>query len=95
MRHIHDFFSSQRIAHEKNPVPLPVLIYRHNSLIRRKLGNTAMNLQENKAVNLAIAAPHINGILIKPGETFSFWKLVGPDDRQHGYKEPSAPTFNE
>lgn len=36
---------------------LPVVLYRHKSLIRRTLGNTRPELQENKAVNLALAAP--------------------------------------
>lgn len=45
--------------------------------MRRKLGNVNMELQENKAINLALSAPKISGIIIKPGETFSFWKLVG------------------
>jgi len=46
-----------------------------------------LGLQENKATNLAIAAPKVNGILIRPGETFSFWKLVGNISEKRGYKE--------
>jgi vancomycin resistance protein VanW len=46
-----------------------------------------MRLQENKAVNLSIAAPKVSGILIKPGQTFSFWKLVGSCARRKGYRE--------
>lgn len=66
---------------------LPVKIYNHKSLIRRKLGYVDMQLQENKATNLSLAAPHINGITIKKGETFSFWKLVGKCTKSKGYKE--------
>ena len=62
------------------------MIYKHASLIRRRLGNTDLELQENKAVNLALSAPKVNGILIRPGETFSFWHLIGPDTARHGYK---------
>lgn len=87
LRHLQDFFSREKLACDKSTERLPVLIYRHGSLIRRRLGNTEMHLQENKAVNLSLAAPCVNGILIKPGEIFSFWKLVGPDDKQHGYKK--------
>lgn len=65
--------------------PLPNLIYEHKSLIRRRLGNVNMELQENKAVNLSLAAPKINGILIKPGEVFSFWRLVGSCTKRKGY----------
>lgn len=86
-RKVRDKLKMVRIAKEKSSDPLPVLVYKHGSLIRRKLGNTDLLLQENKAVNLSLAAPKINGILIRPGETFSFWKLVGRDDARHGYKE--------
>lgn len=86
-RKVRDRLKNTKLAEEKSEERLPVLIYRHNSLIRRKLGNTDLQLQENKAINLSLAAPKVNGILIHPGETFSFWKLVGRDDAQHGYQE--------
>lgn len=46
-----------------------------------------MELQKNKAKNLSLASPKINGIIIKPGETFSFWKLVKRCRENDGYKE--------
>lgn len=46
-----------------------------------------MRLQENKAVNLSLAAPQLNGILIKPGQTFSFWHMVGNASAKRGYRE--------
>ncbi|WZL82767.1 VanW family protein [Vallitaleaceae bacterium 9-2] len=66
---------------------LPQKIYTHSSLIRRKLGDVDMRLQNNKAINLSLAAPKINGVLIQPGETFSFWRLVGNCSEKKGYKE--------
>lgn len=86
-RKIQDCFSDEKFAHTKQTEPLPVVIYRHNSLIRRTLGNVRMDLQENKAVNLSIAAPKVNGILVSPKETFSFWHLVGRTSAKKGYKE--------
>ena len=86
-RKLSDKLKMVRFAQTKSSIPLPVVVYRHNSLIRRKLGNTDLALQENKAVNLSLAAPRVNNILIRPGETFSFWKLVGRDDARHGYME--------
>lgn len=86
-RKLSDKLKMVRFAQTKSSAPLPVVVYRHNSLIRRKLGNTDLALQENKAVNLSLAAPRVNNILIRPGETFSFWKLVGRDDARHGYME--------
>ena len=86
-RNVKDVFEKNKLAKEKSDEALPVVIYRHNSLIRRVLGNTDISLQENKAANLAIATPKVNGILIRPGETFSFWKLVGRPSKRKGYKE--------
>lgn len=74
-------------AFTKQEEVLPYKIYTHKSLIRRKLGNVNMQLQENKAVNLSIAAPHVSHILIRPNETFSFWKLVGKPSKHKGYLE--------
>lgn len=86
-RRLSDYFSSQNFAQTFSEMPLATVIYRHRSLIRRRLGNVDLMLQDNKAVNLSLAAPKINGILIKPGETFSFWHLVGNCSAKRGYKE--------
>ena len=87
IRAVKDLFSRERFAKTRQEELLPVVIYKHNSLIRRKLGNTEPELQENKATNLSIATPKVNGILIRPGETFSFWRLVGSATSKKGYKE--------
>lgn len=87
IRRIKNAFQFKKLAHHKSDYVLPVVIYKHNSLIRRKLGNTNMLLQENKATNLKLAAPKVNKILIRPGETFSFWHLVGHTSAKKGYKE--------
>ncbi|MBG6185616.1 vancomycin resistance protein YoaR [Arthrobacter sp. CAN_A214] len=54
------------------------MVYRHNSLIRRKLGNVDLHLQENKAVSFGNTVPSVNDVVIHPGpgETFPR-KLVG------------------
>lgn len=86
IRHIKNLFTKEKFAKTKGE-PLPILIYKHNSLIRRKLGNVDLQLQDNKAVNLGLAAPKVTNIKIKPGETFSLWKLVGSCTKKKGYKE--------
>jgi vancomycin resistance protein VanW len=42
-------------------------------------------LQYNKAVNIDIAGKRINGIVIRPGEVFSFWRTVGRTTKAKGY----------
>lgn len=86
-RHLKDLIHKTDFARKREESSLPVLIYKHNSLIRRRLGNVNMQLQENKATNLALAVTHIDGLLIRPGETFSVWKLIGRTTKRKGYKE--------
>lgn len=71
-RKLRDFIQDENLAQTKQIEPLPVSVYKHTSLIHRKLGNTDLTLQENKATNLRIAAPKVSHILIKPNESFSF-----------------------
>lgn len=66
---------------------LPHLCKKHKSLLRRKLGQTDPQLQENKIVNLQLSVPLIDGIVIQPGETFSYWKLIGKTSAERGYLE--------
>lgn len=84
-RRLKDAFSDAKFACEKQTEPLPHLIYAHNSLIRRTLGQVDPRLQDNKAVSLGLAAPCVNGILLRPGETFSFWRLVGRCTQKRGF----------
>jgi len=53
----------------------------------RPLKDVEMYLQENKRTNLELAIAHIDNILIKPGEIFSIWKLVGRPTERKGYLE--------
>lgn len=46
-----------------------------------------MWLQHNKIINLKIAKQKLNKITIAPGETFSYWKLIGKPTKRKGYVE--------
>lgn len=66
---------------------LPVRAKKHASLLMRELSKDEMWLQRNKVVNLRLASRHTDGLLIRPGETFSFNKVVGNCTRRKGYVE--------
>lgn len=87
MRDIHDTFSGEKFARTINTLPLPVVVKSHTSSILRRLEGVDMELQRNKATNLRIACAKVNGIMINPGETFSFWRLIGEPGEKHGYRE--------
>lgn len=84
-RNLSDCFNHVRFATSRDEKLLPYLVSKHNSLIERKLGNVDMQLQKNKRVNLSLALPHVTNIIIRPNETFSFWKLVGSISKDKGY----------
>ncbi|MBR2155259.1 MAG: VanW family protein [Bacteroidaceae bacterium] len=86
-RHLSDLLHRVQFAQIPLEGSLEELIYQHKSLIRRRLGNVDMELQENKAVNLSLAVKHLDGIVIRPGETFSLWWLVGRTTARRGYRE--------
>lgn len=67
--------------------PLPYQYFSHQTILLRKLKDVDMWLQENKIINLKIASQKINGIIIRPGETFSYWKLIGKPSKKKGYLE--------
>ena len=84
-RHIADLPRVGRFASEQFSDDLPFTCKKHQSLLRRKLGNSDPQLQENKVENLKIACPTIDGILIRPGQTFSFWRQLGEATAEKGY----------
>lgn len=75
------------LAKDKSNEELANIVKSHTSIILRKLHNVDINLQINKKNNLEIASSKINKIIIHPGETFSFWYLVGKPSSKKGYKE--------
>jgi vancomycin resistance protein VanW len=79
--------TDQRWASEQQTTNLPVRVKVHKSLLLRQLGDSEMYLQHNKVTNLRLAASRVDGVLVRPGETFSFNKLVGNCTRRRGYVE--------
>jgi len=54
-----------------------------------------MTYQENKVFNLHLAARQIDGLLIQPGETFSFCLAVRHADRETPYREALSEVYGE
>jgi len=81
------YLGKQKFATEKTAKPLPYKVYAHESTLLRKLEGVDMTLQYNKVTNLALALKKADKILIKPGEVYSFWRLVGKPTTRKGYVE--------
>lgn len=75
-----------RFAKARDPkTPLPFLHAQHQTVLLRQLKDVDMQLQHNKIINLRLAAERLDGILLRPGETLSFWRLIGKPTRAKGY----------
>jgi vancomycin resistance protein VanW len=82
---------TQQIKNDK----LPFRVKKHQSKLLKKLGKTDMQLQYNKVDNLKIVVEKLNGLIIKPGETFSFCKTVGRPTQKKGYKMGVELSFGK
>ena len=78
-------FSKTKFATEISKKTLPHKIFGHKTLLLRKLQGVDMKLQKNKIKNLQIAIGNLDGLTIKPGEMFSYWKLIGNPTKRKGY----------
>ena len=86
-RHLKDFFSREKISKNQSEKKLFNIISSYSSHLIKKGKGVDPVLQENKAVNIKLACKGLNGLIIHPGETFSFWKSVGKTTTKRGFKD--------
>ena len=86
-KHIQNLLSKEKWASSFNSQPLPCLVSDHSSYLIKRAPGVDLTLQENKVVNIALASSKMHGIIIRPGEVFSFWRLVGKVTKKKGYKD--------
>src|SRR5688500_5487367 len=66
---------------------LPLLLAESRTPLWSETSPEERRLQRGKVQNLRCAARRLNGVRIKPGEVFSFWKQMGRATRRRGYVE--------
>lgn len=74
-----------RWAKERRQDSLPYLQASHKTPLLRQLRGEDMELQRNKVVNLRLAVEKLDGVLLRPGETLSYWRLIGKPSARCGY----------
>lgn len=92
-RYMKWFLGNAKYARAQSESPLPHRISQHQSLLLRKLKDVDTWLQHNKIINLKIAAERLNGIILQPGETFSYWRLIGKPTFKKGYVDGMVLYF--
>ncbi|MFT9848816.1 VanW family protein [Aneurinibacillus sp. REN35] len=84
-RYVEWYLSGKRYATQKEQTTLLYVMYTHETPLLRELKDVDMWLQHNKVTNLKIASQRLNHLIIKPGETFSYWRLLGNTTKRKGY----------
>lgn len=78
---------NEPLSKGKEVEALPFLVKRHSTRLIKKLGDSDMRLQLNKVENLKLVIPCLNGLVIRPGESFSFCRLVRKPMAKRGFLE--------
>ena len=74
-------------AKQRQTERLPYMLISHATPLYRHLRGEDQELQENKVANLRLAVARLDGIVLYPGETFSYWRLIGKPTRRKGYRD--------
>lgn len=86
LRDWQDFQSKDRIARTRgNSVDFPILISEKSSPLKREVAGSLSANTAEKTRNLELAAARLSGLVIMPGEVFSFTRTIGPSTRSRGY----------
>lgn len=80
-------FGGYKFAVKKESQPYQYIYASHSTPLLRRLKDVDMQLQYNKITNLKLAAAKVNDIILQPGETFSYWRLIGKPTKRKGYQE--------
>ncbi len=80
-------FDANRYAKTKASRLFECCAYKSETNLLNENTGFDMRYQENKIFNLQLAAKTIDGLLIRPQETFSFWQLVRSAERKERFKE--------
>lgn len=82
-----DLIQGKKFAKKRQKENFEYIWKGDTKVLLRKLHGVDMNLQKNKVLNLKLASKKIDGIIVNPGEEFSFWNLVGNATKRKGYVE--------
>ncbi len=81
-----DLHSAEKLARSRgDAVDFPILVSEKASPLKREVAGSLSANTEEKTRNLQLGAARLNGLIIMPGEVFSFTRTIGPSTRSRGY----------
>lgn len=75
-----------RVPEPASAAAFPHAIYHHERTLTRADAGADPVLEAGKRVNLALAAPHFDGLVLAPGQVLSFWRVLGRATEAHGFR---------
>ncbi|MCQ2586487.1 MAG: VanW family protein [Treponema sp.] len=79
--------SQKKIDLDSLKKQFPFVAFYASSPLYRNLSEADKEMQNGKVSNLLIAYKKVSGIILKPGQIFSYWKLIGQTSGIKGYKK--------
>ena len=86
-RHLKNISKRENYLKTQNAEPLDCVVYSCQSALIKKGKDIDPATQYAKAENILIASKKLNGKIIRPGEVFSFWRIIGPITSKRGYQK--------
>jgi vancomycin resistance protein VanW len=93
-RHIQRWTGGYRWANPQAAL-LPIVLTEHATPLHRRLAGVSDEAERGKVANLRLAVAKLDGALIHPGETFSYWHLIGAVNARKGYQPGMVLSFGE
>lgn len=79
-------------ARVRDAHPREWVIFRHASPLNRPFSNVDPRLVLGKITNLRLACEKLDGLVVAPGQSLSFWRRVGKPTRAQGYQDGMVLT---
>ena len=86
-RHLKNLLDGITYAKQFHSGQLPIVVAAHESEMIKTGPGINVEHQLNKADNIRLACSKMNGLVIAPGESFSFWRYVGKTSKRNGFKD--------
>ncbi len=86
-RHVRNLLGKECYASRREKDRLSVMVFSTSGNMIKRGPGIDERLQQNKADNIRLACSKIDGLVLEPGETFSFWRQVGKTSKRNGFSE--------
>lgn len=77
----------KRYAKQSTSLRLQFPIFQYATPIKKKYLPTHIQYDQSSIHNIALASSSLNGLILEPGQIFSFWKAIGVPTMMNGYKK--------